>query len=128
LNFRRLAREFGAVALLGAGMGIGGMLAYENVAAAPPGPHIISDRPATVVTHWDREFDDFDPPRRRASNPSAFRNCDAARAAGAAPVYEGQPGYGPHLDGDDDGIGCEPPPAPLTLAISPQPKDSAALS
>ncbi len=37
-----------------------------------------------------------------------FRNCAAARAAGAAPVYAGEPGYGEHLDGDGDGIGCEP--------------------
>ena len=40
--------------------------------------------------------------------PAAFRNCTAARAAGAAPVYAGDPGYGEHLDGDHDGIGCEP--------------------
>ena len=38
-----------------------------------------------------------------------FPNCGAARAAGADPVYQGDPGYGPHLDGDGDGIGCEPP-------------------
>jgi Excalibur calcium-binding domain len=38
----------------------------------------------------------------------AFRNCDAARAAGAAPVRRGEPGYGPHLDRDGDGVGCEP--------------------
>lgn len=37
----------------------------------------------------------------------AFRNCSAARAAGAAPVHRGEPGYGPHLDRDGDGIGCE---------------------
>lgn len=37
-----------------------------------------------------------------------FRNCAAARAAGAAPVRRGDPGYGPHLDRDNDGIGCEP--------------------
>lgn len=36
-----------------------------------------------------------------------FKNCDAARAAGAAPVYAGDPGYGTHLDRDRDGIGCE---------------------
>lgn len=36
-----------------------------------------------------------------------FQNCDAARAAGAAPVREGDPGYAPHLDRDSDGIGCE---------------------
>jgi hypothetical protein len=38
----------------------------------------------------------------------AFRNCAAARAAGAAPVMRGDPGYGAHLDRDGDGIGCEP--------------------
>ncbi|NQH33217.1 excalibur calcium-binding domain-containing protein [Streptococcus suis] len=36
-----------------------------------------------------------------------YPNCKAARAAGAAPVYQGQPGYGSHLDRDGDGIGCE---------------------
>ncbi|OZD64773.1 hypothetical protein CH272_24430 [Rhodococcus sp. 05-340-1] len=36
-----------------------------------------------------------------------YKNCDAARDAGAAPVYRGDYGYGPHLDRDDDGIGCE---------------------
>lgn len=36
-----------------------------------------------------------------------YTNCSAARAAGAAPVYIGQPGYGRHLDRDNDGIGCE---------------------
>lgn len=37
----------------------------------------------------------------------AFANCAAARAAGASPVLRGDPGYGPHLDRDNDGIGCE---------------------
>ncbi|MCC2956495.1 excalibur calcium-binding domain-containing protein [Massilia sp. IC2-477] len=41
-------------------------------------------------------------------NQGAFANCAAARAAGAAPVRIGEPGYGPHLDRDGDGIGCEP--------------------
>jgi hypothetical protein len=41
------------------------------------------------------------------SGAGAFRNCTAARAAGAAPVRRGDPGYGSHLDRDDDGIGCE---------------------
>ena len=31
-------------------------------------------------------------------NGRAFANCDEARAAGAAPVRRGQPGYGSHLD------------------------------
>ena len=36
-----------------------------------------------------------------------FANCDAARAAGAAPLYVGEPGYSPKLDRDKDGVACE---------------------
>ncbi|SUE30247.1 calcium-binding protein [Nocardia farcinica] len=36
----------------------------------------------------------------------AFPNCDAARAAGRAPIFRGEPGYGPHLDPDGDGFAC----------------------
>lgn len=36
-----------------------------------------------------------------------FANCTAARAAGAAPVRAGDPGYARHLDRDSDGVGCE---------------------
>jgi hypothetical protein len=36
-----------------------------------------------------------------------FANCTQARAAGAAPVHVGDPGYALRLDRDGDGIGCE---------------------
>lgn len=36
-----------------------------------------------------------------------YANCDAARAAGAAPLYRGQPGYRSALDRDNDGVACE---------------------
>lgn len=43
-----------------------------------------------------------------SSNGSThYKNCTAAREAGAAPVRVGDPGYGSHLDRDGDGIGCE---------------------
>ena len=38
----------------------------------------------------------------------SYANCTEARAAGAAPIRRGEPGYGPHLDRDNDGIACEP--------------------
>lgn len=47
------------------------------------------------------------PSTLKSSDQQAFANCSAARAAGAAPVRRGDPGYGPHLDRDGDGIGCE---------------------
>lgn len=43
----------------------------------------------------------------RANGSVYYPNCSAARAAGAAPVRCGQPGYASHLDRDNDGIGCE---------------------
>ena len=47
-------------------------------------------------------------PARSLRESGAFANCAEARAAGAAPVQRGEPGYGPHLDRDGDGVGCEP--------------------
>lgn len=49
-------------------------------------------------------------PAARSVGPAgggAWPGCNEARAAGASPVYAGDPGYGSHLDGDSDGIGCE---------------------
>ena len=37
----------------------------------------------------------------------SYANCDAARAAGAAPVHRGDPGYAAPLDRDGDGTGCD---------------------
>ncbi|MGB6071232.1 MAG: excalibur calcium-binding domain-containing protein [Rhodococcus sp. (in: high G+C Gram-positive bacteria)] len=36
-----------------------------------------------------------------------YENCDAVRAANAAPIYAGEPGYSTKLDRDEDGVGCE---------------------
>ena len=41
------------------------------------------------------------------SGSAYYRNCKAARDAGAAPLYRGQPGYRSKLDADGDGIACE---------------------
>lgn len=47
-------------------------------------------------------------PALKASAGSIYyANCSAARAAGAAPVMRGQPGYSRKLDRDNDGVGCE---------------------
>jgi hypothetical protein len=36
-----------------------------------------------------------------------YQNCTAVRAAGAAPIYPGDPGWQTKFDGDGDGVGCE---------------------
>lgn len=45
--------------------------------------------------------------KRGPGGSTFFANCDAARAAGAAPVRQGDPGYRAGLDRDSDGVGCE---------------------
>ena len=37
-----------------------------------------------------------------------YSGCNEVRAAGKAPIYAGEPGYSSDMDGDDDGIACEP--------------------
>ena len=37
-----------------------------------------------------------------------YKNCAEARAAGAAPLHRGEPGYRLGLDSDGDGVACEP--------------------
>ncbi len=65
-----------------------------------------------------------------ASAEVYYANCDAVRAAGAAPLFVGQPGYRSGLDRDGDGVACEtgatggggggtpptPPPPPASVA------------
>lgn len=46
-------------------------------------------------------------PKASGGRDVYYPNCAAARAAGAAPVRRGDPGYARHLDRDNDGIGCE---------------------
>lgn len=52
-------------------------------------------------------------PRPRPATPAPapsnvyYANCSAARAAGAAPLRRGQPGYRPAMDRDGDGVACE---------------------
>ena len=46
-------------------------------------------------------------PQRLSGGGTYFASCSAARAAGAAPVRRGDPGYARHLDRDGDGVGCE---------------------
>ncbi|WP_367272810.1 excalibur calcium-binding domain-containing protein [Aquidulcibacter sp.] len=42
-----------------------------------------------------------------AGSERKFRSCKQAKAAGAAPLRRGQPGYSKSLDRDGDGIACE---------------------
>ena len=45
-------------------------------------------------------------PQRAYGGNVYYPNCSAARAAGAAPIMAGQPGYGRRRDRDGGGKGC----------------------
>ena len=42
-----------------------------------------------------------------AGSSAYYANCSAVRAAGADPIYSGDPGYSRKLDRDGDGVACE---------------------
>jgi endonuclease YncB( thermonuclease family) len=67
--------------------------------------------PAPVVEDNDRR--DAPAPRsdsdssRSGGGSASYSSCKAAKAAGDAPLYRGQPGYSGKLDRDGDGVACE---------------------
>ena len=49
------------------------------------------------------------PEERAAIEASVtYSGCDEVRAAGKAPIHAGEPGYREFMDGDGDGLACEP--------------------
>jgi hypothetical protein len=50
-----------------------------------------------------------DEPAAPAEEPAevSYASCSEARAAGAAPLHRGEPGYREAMDGDGDGVACE---------------------
>lgn len=68
-------------------------------------------RPTETVTETPTEPEPSEPTQRPESSAAPdvyYENCDAARADGAAPLLQGEPGYRPELDRDGDGIACDP--------------------
>ncbi|XUL94463.1 excalibur calcium-binding domain-containing protein [Streptomyces galilaeus] len=76
----------------------------ETHTATPAPSHLRTPTPTSTVT-VTKTRDVSEAP----SNPYVYyKDCDAARAAGAAPLYRGDPGYRSELDRDGDGVACEP--------------------
>ena len=50
------------------------------------------------------------PPEERAAieNSVTYSGCHEVRALGKDPIYAGEPGYRTTMDGDGDGVACEP--------------------
>lgn len=65
-------------------------------------PHSTAPRPKATRRPAPKSH-----PAPKKPSAAYYKNCDAVRAAGAAPIHRGQPGYAAHLDRDGDGVGCE---------------------
>ena len=62
--------------------------------APPPPPVTDAPRPAATAAP-------------SAPSGATYANCSEAKAAGAAPLSRGEPGYSSKLDRDGDGVACE---------------------
>lgn len=77
---------------------------------APPPTTTVPYVPEPAPVYIAEPEPEYVPPAPAAAAvPSyvSYANCAAVRAAGAAPIYAGDPGYSSKLDRDGDGLGCE---------------------
>ena len=89
---------FGAAALVGGAIGGATVVATpQSLASAEAFVRPIAASAGLVRARAPQEGDHWS-------------RCDEARAAGSAPLYVGESGYREGLDGDSDGIACEPYP------------------
>ncbi|MEU4313544.1 excalibur calcium-binding domain-containing protein [Nocardia sp. NPDC024068] len=73
----------------------------------PPPPSPVPAPAPPPVPEWTPEPTVVAPPPAPAPSGVTYGSCADARAAGAAPLYAGQPGYSRKLDRDGDGVACE---------------------
>ncbi|MEV4206647.1 excalibur calcium-binding domain-containing protein [Nocardia salmonicida] len=74
--------------------------------AAPP-PPVVVPAPTTTVDIPAPRIAAVPEPEAPAPASAYYKNCAAAKAAGAAPLHTGDPGYRSGLDRDGDGVACE---------------------
>ncbi|MCK8673535.1 excalibur calcium-binding domain-containing protein [Rhodococcus sp. HM1] len=75
-----------------------------TVYTPPPAP---AYTPPPTTQYTPPPTTEYTPPPAPRQPTVSYRNCDEAKAAGAAPILKGEPGYGTHLDRDKDGIACD---------------------
>lgn len=88
--------------ILGGALLLGGAVGTGTVATSAEGRSAIWTRvkPFAVSMGWARA--------REPQEGDWWPGCDPVREAGSAPLYAGEPGYRDEMDGDGDGVACEP--------------------
>lgn len=82
---------------------------YRVADKTSPSTNVCPDTSSIPNTSTSQNTTPQTSPQPVATQPQniTYRNCSEARAAGAAPLYAGQPGYSTKLDRDGDGVACE---------------------
>jgi hypothetical protein len=100
-----------AAALFGLGGGYAWSVLNAPAAKAPPHakagfmplPASPEEQPSVSDAEWTASADD-----QAAAGNVHYSGCDEVRAAGRAPLNAGEPGSSTAMDGDGDGVACEP--------------------
>jgi hypothetical protein len=100
------------IPILVAALLLGGTGGYAwSMLNAPPAAHpklprarmmAVAPSPEELPEEADREW------TAEADDSVQYAGCNDVRAAGKAPLLAGQPGYRSDMDGDGDGVACEP--------------------
>jgi Excalibur calcium-binding domain len=114
-------KEFAlAAVILG---GIGGYAWSSLTAPAPQAPAPVKatniplpaspeELPDALDEEWVSQSGDgpqpVTGPVASAAQEIHYAGCKEVRAAGKAPLHSGEPGYRTEMDGDGDGVACEP--------------------
>lgn len=94
-------RQFTTSTILVGAVAVGALVGIGSAATTPAGQEAITSKIRAVARATGG--------RQRDPQPGDdWRGCNDARAVGTAPIYRGEPGYRSGLDGDGDGIACEP--------------------
>jgi hypothetical protein len=84
-----MSRQFATVTVLASALTFGGVWMMTGEEPDQPKALALASTPAQASSVY-------------------YSGCNAVRAAGAAPLHLGEPGYREEMDGDGDGIACEP--------------------
>ena len=98
-------RRFLATTAIASALTFSGVL-FLTAPSATQGPG--ASTPPSLPASFAGPFPAASPVASPEASNVYYAGCNEVRAAGAAPLYRGQPGYREEMDGDDDGIACEP--------------------
>lgn len=97
-----MAQNLRPVPVVVAAILIGAVIGVASLAIAPEGRSALMRQANDIAVSTGLKR------QREPQVGDAWGGCNDAREAGTSPIYRGEPGYRADMDGDGDGIACEP--------------------